>query len=226
MLGGEHLHVNTLLRGVPTCFVCRDGETAIALGGECHDDCHLPPLESPKESGPSASVPSKAVRPIDVNLLLACRQIHQEAALIPFTKNTFRFGTLATSLVFVRELLARQRAAITNIAVLEPYWALHSYCPTRRGLFAKLPGLKHVRISMSVWVEEPTYAWPSVKDLKMRLEEVQKALNGRSLAQLTIDVTVGNHRRPGEEILKRLEPYKQLAREAEKAIMMSQVERS
>lgn len=219
MLGGKHLHVNTHFRGLPRSCICPHVSAEFGASGDSsHEDC----LALCKTFNKSRSGASAKSRTINVNLLLACRQIHREAALIPFTKNTFMFGTAAASLTFIRELLARQRAAITTVVIFEPHWALDTYCSTSRGLFPKLIGLKRVNINLGVLFLHGAPAQPSVHSLGMRLEEVRKALHGRSLAQVIIGVEAVGRYGTEDDAQKRLEPYQQLARETETAILASQ----
>lgn len=221
MLGGKYLHVYTHFHGDPKCCLSQVADTDIeigALGQHFHRGCR----------NSSASATLQTARPTDINLLRTCRQIHQEAALLPSAKNTFLFGYAATSLNFTRKVLARQRRAITSVAVDEPYYTLHSYCPNSRGLFPKLAGLKRVRITLHILLLQATYTNPSAAQFNMRLGEVQNPLEDRSLARCSIDVAA-EHRygAAGEnDAEKRLGSSRKLAHETQTAKLACQREGS
>ncbi|TKA62836.1 hypothetical protein B0A55_09162 [Friedmanniomyces simplex] len=51
----------------------------------------------------------------NLNLLLACKTIHYEAAATPFTSNTFTFSTPAVLEKLLRKLGSKQREALSNV---------------------------------------------------------------------------------------------------------------
>lgn len=55
--------------------------------------------------------------PLDVSLLQTCKQIHQEAALLPFLLNNFIFERLDHVAKFADKLLAPQRPAVTTMTL-------------------------------------------------------------------------------------------------------------
>jgi len=52
-----------------------------------------------------------------LGLLLACRQVHCEAALLPFGLNTFVFGTCTSLANFLASLTLTQAAAVRKVIV-------------------------------------------------------------------------------------------------------------
>jgi len=82
-----------------------------------------------------------------LGVLAACRQIHQEAALVPFTDNTFRFGTW--SVLSLRYLLPQQAHAIRSAVYNDSYTM--QWANDKDATFAesKLPGLKRLIVFRS-----------------------------------------------------------------------------
>ena len=84
---------------------------------------------------------------LDLGLLLACRQIHREAALIPYVCNTFAFEKgLDLDLFVSQSLLAPQRKAIQSIEVsgwLHGYRGIPGVSPSTIQL---LQGLEHLSV--------------------------------------------------------------------------------
>ncbi|KAK4892446.1 hypothetical protein LTR27_009102 [Elasticomyces elasticus] len=65
-------------------------------------------------------------QPIDLSLLFVCKTTYHEAALLPFTLNTFTFGHPHTLHAFLSKLSEPQRSAINQMLF---------YSPSRRGGF-------------------------------------------------------------------------------------------
>ncbi|KAK3651651.1 hypothetical protein LTR56_005459 [Elasticomyces elasticus] len=78
-------------------------------------------------------------------LLEICRQVHQEAALLPFAENHFSFATTAAFDDFIRLVLLHQARTLQHISLVvdPPTFNLH---PARQLLKSKLQGLKHLKI--------------------------------------------------------------------------------
>ena len=78
-------------------------------------------------------------------LLLVCRQIYQEAALIPFTSNTYTFEGIACLKRFVQVLMPCQARALTRIVLVVgelDVLALPKPVPIPDRMLASLVGLK------------------------------------------------------------------------------------
>ncbi|KAK5727805.1 hypothetical protein LTR17_012463 [Elasticomyces elasticus] len=82
-------------------------------------------------------------------LLHTCRQVHQEAALLPFAENHFSFATTAAFDDFIRLVLLHQARTLQHISlVVDPStFNLH---PARQLLKSKLQGLKHLKIYLEL----------------------------------------------------------------------------
>ncbi|RMX73717.1 hypothetical protein D0869_13322, partial [Hortaea werneckii] len=53
-----------------------------------------------------------------MSLIRVCRDIHREAALIPYSNNTFALGNIAELELFIKKsLLVPQRAAIKTLQI-------------------------------------------------------------------------------------------------------------
>ncbi|RMY46532.1 hypothetical protein D0865_09228 [Hortaea werneckii] len=60
----------------------------------------------------------RATHSLPLSLIRVCRDIHREAALIPYANNTFAFGNVAELELFItKSLLAPQRAAIKTLQI-------------------------------------------------------------------------------------------------------------
>lgn len=84
-----------------------------------------------------------------LNLLVVSRQIHNEAALLPYQLNTFYFNSIQSLRIFVEALGQDQREAIQNMGLLitsERDWRLQAYNP--------FYGMRSVR-DLSIFVQLP-----------------------------------------------------------------------
>lgn len=61
--------------------------------------------------------PDGRLKPLSLSLLLACRQIHDEAALLPFSSNAFVFGNDGIVADFLKKVGPQQSGAIRNIVL-------------------------------------------------------------------------------------------------------------
>ncbi|KAK5684859.1 hypothetical protein LTS10_002934 [Elasticomyces elasticus] len=86
---------------------------------------------------------------LSLQLLKVCRQIHQEAALLPFAENHFSFATTTAFDDFIRHILLSQARTLQHISlVVDPStFNLH---PARQLLKSKLQGLKHLKIYLEL----------------------------------------------------------------------------
>lgn len=88
---------------------------------------------------------------LDLRLILVCRQIHEEAALIPYASNTFAFcDGLDLDLFVSKSLLAPQRKAVTRVQL--DGWmcgSLYSFAGVRGPTVKMLKALTHISISVT-----------------------------------------------------------------------------
>lgn len=113
-------------------------------------------MKSPKSS---KSNKSKLTKPsMDLTLLQVCRQIHAEAALLPYENNTFVFDGIIELEAFVEFLNPAQVAAVQHISY--EYHEFHSDQNFEQRLQAKLTSLK----SLILFVNMDGDAPPKVGD--------------------------------------------------------------
>lgn len=84
---------------------------------------------------------------LSLGLLVVCRQIHAEAALIPFMANAFSFSSGVVLHHFARHLIKDQKQAITSIGFIlgHPDDVGGTHYPTAFDL-KKLSGAKHLTV--------------------------------------------------------------------------------
>lgn len=81
---------------------------------------------------------------LSFSALRACRQLHQEAALLPYQHNTFSFNSLEYMIPFLNGLVLAQARAIEKITV---YYSRNYGNKTFNQLLTrKLKGLRHITI--------------------------------------------------------------------------------
>ncbi|KAK5738468.1 hypothetical protein LTR17_005996 [Elasticomyces elasticus] len=102
-----------------------------------HSDIHKACIDH--KSGTATSLE------LSLELLQVSRQIHQEAALLPFAENHFSFATTAAFDDFIQHILLSQARTLQHISLVvdPPTFNLH---PARQLLKSKLQGLKHLKI--------------------------------------------------------------------------------
>lgn len=184
--------------------------------GEC---CKENPSEASGIETSTTSIAPQAKRPVDLDLLLACRQAHQEAALIPFLSNTFIFGGYYVNpMEFTQQLLVRQRRALANIVIEEPHLVAKSSKYFRsKALLPKLTGLRRLTISFFISLSSPPGPKPSLPEMQSVLDEIKNGLRGHSLAQF--NMMVDPEMTPGGKAL--LQQYLAMVRQAETAILQA-----
>ena len=122
-LGSSHLHVyGSRLRirvcGNPESYRCKAGRTERSSGSVL--DVRL---RGGMRSPPSRHycwekrVDRRRRCKLALGLLLACRQVYCEAALLPFGLNTFVFGTCTSLVNFLASLTLTQAAAVRRVIV-------------------------------------------------------------------------------------------------------------
>lgn len=83
-----------------------------------HEDCHEILHEGQPSDPELAGRMSQNTHSLDMGLTRVCRDIHREAALIPYANNTFAFQSgIELDLFVTKSLLAPQRAAISSLQV-------------------------------------------------------------------------------------------------------------
>ena len=68
---------------------------------------------------------------LSLDLLRACRQVHQEAALLPYQDNRFSFDGTGDLSRFLMKLIPSQARAMTNITIVESGWRSSSALPRK-----------------------------------------------------------------------------------------------
>ena len=109
--------------------------------------------------------PSRCNQPMA--LLRTCRQVHNEAALLPFQTNTFSFLTISGMNTFLKALVAVQRRAIVSMAFGTMF--LH----TAHKQLKKLVGLKE----LILFAEMSHYYWDKPADLSETRQQVMRAVS-------------------------------------------------
>ncbi|KAK5738469.1 hypothetical protein LTR17_005997 [Elasticomyces elasticus] len=79
---------------------------------------------------------------LGLSVLKSCRQVHQEAALLPFANNHFYFSCGAAVINFVRYILLHQARTIRSMSLVIGHRFDYLYT-ARRLLKSKLRGLRH-----------------------------------------------------------------------------------
>ncbi|KAK5128789.1 hypothetical protein LTR85_000122 [Meristemomyces frigidus] len=127
-----------------------------------------------------------------LGVLQVCREIHQEAALLPYHANTFVFATLRTLMSFLKKLIPAQARAVRRIALVNPCDALPGLAELVRN---KLTGLER----LTCFVEMATaYAVDSFareenrrKDVAAAIFQFERAPRLREAAVLVRSVRAG-----------------------------------
>lgn len=121
-LGSSHLHIyGSRLRirvcGNPESYRCRAGRTEMSSGSVL--DVHLRDMRSrpSRHYCWEKRVDRRRRCKLALGLLLACRQVYCEAALLPFGLNTFVFGTCTSLFNFLTSLTLTQAAAVRKVIV-------------------------------------------------------------------------------------------------------------
>ncbi|KAK5174713.1 uncharacterized protein LTR77_001795 [Saxophila tyrrhenica] len=126
--------VNSRKKGNPTDHTKYEGEISIYWERHRHCTPHYVNLQKVQNPSHKASLA----------LLETCRQIHSEAALLPFLKCNFAFEFFADVPIFMKRLLVIQQKAIRSITF--PYM---THVPTHAQqvrILKKLAGLQEVTL--------------------------------------------------------------------------------
>jgi len=126
-LGSSHLHIyGSRLRirvcGNPGSYRCRTGRTERSSGSLLDvrlRDMRLRDMRSQpfRHYCWEKRVDRRRRCKLALGLLLACRQVYCEAALLPFGLNTFVFGTCTSLVNFLASLTLTQAAAVRKVIV-------------------------------------------------------------------------------------------------------------
>jgi len=148
VLGGRSIEVRDYGRCSTCCAAHEDLDRALNIKAgnrqqimqdhPLHVDCFV--LHKPAKIG------------LTLSLLLACRQIHQEAALLPFATNNFVFQSYSALRIFLRRLVTGQARQIASISILldmitslrKKRLNLSSHDPLRTLIQSKLTGLRQI----------------------------------------------------------------------------------
>jgi len=126
------------------------------------------------------------------NILLVCRQIYTEAALVPFKTNTFAFVGPVPLETFLLRLNARQRMALTNILLysVSGRWSWRKDKTWPSTLAKLFPGACH----LTLYIELPWYDLLSnngvdTAEKRRRVIGSLEVLAKRKLASVDVHVT-------------------------------------
>ncbi|KAK5740935.1 hypothetical protein LTR17_004289 [Elasticomyces elasticus] len=114
----------------------RKDDQALTSHSEAHDICR------------QRSISTKPH--ITLGFLQVCRQIHQEAALIPFTSNHFIFGSGGSLLNFTRLILLTQARALRHITLVARSSGFEN-AHTHGILASKMRGIEKLTIFLEMW---------------------------------------------------------------------------
>lgn len=109
---------------------------------------HFRCFESPDQQSSNPRDQPQAL----VSVLRVCRQIHDEAALIPFVANFFSFARFTSLSRFLDRLLPAQAHAIQRLAWLEhSNWSSHWNHAAGMALRRRVPSLSQVVVFVEFW---------------------------------------------------------------------------
>ena len=191
VLGGHEIHISAgceTLRSSICVLTHVDAETSDDSSGESrgswldynlHEHC-CPP--SYRQRG------TERIK-LDVSLLQVCKQIHEEAALLPFASNTFLLQSISQLAWFSEHLLSAQRSAVTSIVLdnddlmfVPAYWRRSSQAEKAR--LRRLTGVKKLRFNIeNYWGQSP-----SIKELNSGLARWLEVLPLRSIDGATVRI--------------------------------------
>lgn len=123
--------------------------------------------------------------PVSLSLLGVCKQIHQEAALLPFTLNTFLCTRLGDLAKFSGRLIAYQRPAVAHLDMCLDSSRLWVF-KTDQARLAKLTGLKSLKITISVMV-----TFGRMQEVIERLQQAVDTVQGCCKLSGLKKVTIG-----------------------------------
>lgn len=109
-----------------------------------NSNCHWHSAYAQRHSDCTSKYPGSMLGP-RWRLMLVCRQIYQEAALIPFTSNTYTFEGIACLKQFPQLLMPCQARALTHIVLVVgelDVWAVPRVVPVPDRMLANMTGFK------------------------------------------------------------------------------------
>ena len=135
-------------------------------------------------------------------LLLTCRHIHQEAALLPFEGNTFDFTYSIVLRTFLKKTLRIQQRAIKSLC-----WPPQSYALEFVGL-RNLTGLRSLTVLRSLSFSGRSDPARALELDKERLRNELRLLKGFKWERVTICITEGRytHTGNGSKVVERVNP--------------------
>lgn len=162
---------------------------------------------------------------LDLRLLQACKQIHEEAALLPFASNTFLLETVPQLAWFSECLLSAQRSAVASVVLNRADLSLSPYRVSQadKARLRRLTGLKKLRVNVGTyWPIHELH--PSLKDLTSHLAHWLEVLPLRSMDGATVRVraprTVLQEKEEKEGLTQSVpKAYADWCLEAEKALL-------
>lgn len=163
---------------------------------------------------------------LSLALLRVCRQVHSEAALLPFTTNTFVFeyvedlSTITTSAI-TGKLIPEQRQAITNIALVHSNLRDLGFGRITLASLDKLSGLRNLTILANVSYDlkiKRGIPRPAV-DIAAALEKTTQSLKYIKWQTATVCVTASMERAGPRRIPYSRDGIQQISRAAEQTLL-------
>lgn len=149
---------------------------------------------------------------LDLSLLRVSKQIHEEAALIPFTSNTFIFESTDEIVWFAESLLVPQRKLLGLMSLKT--WRNSPLHTHQKARIAKLTSLRDLTITVEVHDRDHHAVWTN--DLREILEEFQQTFEQQPLKTARVCVRPRFDVQGGEGVPVE---WRLMARETEQALL-------
>lgn len=209
VLGGNRIHACDY-KGFATHSLCKAHHLDTS-DRFLYRDCITAECENSYRASPKLS-PS---------VLEAWKQVHEEAALLPFTDNIFVFPGSRNMCDFTRHLLLAQKKALTRVSFCVPRAYFIQPVEWNRVEPAKLTGLKHVTVTFDDTSGQSLNSkWGPVSDLRVYLVALASLFEKSPLvtASIHIDETLKIIPRP-YRVAETREAYEAVTREMEKLLL-------
>lgn len=212
MLGGNHIHLYLDRRFDTLCrSICRASHTDRQVAQAIVAKNPLDPVRKVRDHHTKCCLATATTHssPLtNLDLLLVCREINNEAALLPFQTNTFICGSSPSLHQFGRRLIPIQKQAVVSIS-------LYATGRLERTQIAKFTGLQHLTVLMEAQAFK-VYRSPSFYlQLPSFPHEIFRTLNFKGWKSAVICIL---DKHPGTGLSKASE-FEEQAREWEKLLL-------
>lgn len=219
VLGGNDIHVSIhRTGGKPAFSTCTENtshhDIITSLKQRNDGDFNFPQQLDHYNCATHAAGPALP-RPVRLNtsLLLTCREVYEEAVLVPWKANTFIFSSFPDVLAFAAALPARKASAVAGLCLVSSSMSVPPGGFVLDRECMRLKCLRRLMVGLGV----PTRH--SYDGVTLYLEGLERAFGGLPFAEVDIVVRLRRQRRSVEECRRLCDEFGKVAEETKRRLL-------